>query len=599
MDPFWQVLAVRDKLISILFSFQCIRLCLHLKFRYDKSMNNFLSMNVLHQHARRLAFDANYTYQNTDHIRSKLDLFKEMDQFFVEQLKEQYRPMEPVGFYLQPLFHALMKEGSLKLSWLKYFTEHPSKHPVFEEFEGQNVGDLMLKRLLKKSSMDEKDVASFQWWISSNPNLDQEKAKQWLDQLGRYIPQQSSYSSKPNEGHQLLIKALNDKGVEIQGADPYHPPERWNTQSVFLDKIDQEQRWDDPVASPSGQLRTRKEFLNLTADLAFNRRHPEFESSYHTNSKAPHGRKKELVDQYVLGIDDQKPVQIRVKALLEATKASDGAWEEFYLRVLAPSARFPKEKTQLALDVLNWKDEYGLSIMGRLKIGKSKDFHYSELLLEKLDDDPFVNDKGEGLLVQYLNHHTQSFKQDLYFSPPENNDLPLEKWIGDEAIQTKLVNQLVDMMVAVKPSKEARRVSQFIQDQNLLKNHPTLAHKLHQAHVFSFLGETLQEAKRMLDAKNSSHFNRRYQPDFSQVDRKLDLICKMVENEEWVIHLTTQDWSQLKSMWNFDKSHISMRSSWKEKLTELEKTLDRLTQKTELTLNQPSEFQGQRRSLRL
>ena len=556
-------------------------------------------MDTLYQHARRLAFDNTSSAVNG---KSRLDLFKEMDGFFMQQLEENYDVQALVGNPPQPLIHALVKEKTLKLTWMKYFIDHPNNHPLFENFEGQNLGQLMINRLIKSSSMSKEDVAPFALWIKSNPNLDKDLAQKWLIQLAQYIPNTSySYGSEEKVGHQELIKILDEQGVQLKVSTPNRPPERWQNQEVFLNKINEENRWEEWVYAPSGELRLWKDFLNLTDNLAYNKRQFGQKRDDYYQSKAPHGRKKELIDGYVLGLDSDRSIESRVDALKESIKASDGAWEEFCSRLTSPSPRYPLEKVELAKQVLNWKDAMGMGVVSWLVFKEGENFLYPRGIDQYIEQSTLINEKGEGLLSQYLNHYLNSFQNGrVGLSLSHNHSLGFtkEEWIGEGPEVEKLVNHLVDMLIAISPSHEARTIAKFLDESELLSDHPPLAQKLNQARVLSFLPEALRSTHQMKQSEYQ-HGKRKGSLDFSRVDSMLAPIYKTIENDCWHFSLTLQDWDHLKRAWMFDAPRIALRSSWKEKLENLDQTIQRYAEKTELSLNQDQQSFAPRKAMRL
>ena len=511
------------------------------------------------------------------------------------------------------LVHALAMHKNLPLPWLEYFVKDPEKNGLFESHEGKTLGDRAFVRMVHPKNETYRDISkTLLWWVQNAP-LDPAKGAQWLEIFNRAKPESTSSSygyGSEKKTLDPLISALQKRGVVCVSDEVMRPQDRWTDKPLVWAKLVKDERMSEWVVGPSGRPRALFDYLLMVSDTS---RAQASQASFAAwasaqglrnptqpnNKAASHGRRKELVDTFILHPDPISIAERAIRASVAMDKVPAVAWE-LAQRLSSPSHRRPAP-TKMVSDILAYRTPSGMSLAGWFRISQGHEHAWPQF--EGIEPAPVQSDDGQGLIMQMLRLDTMNASQEFgpsvlsYFLPPKYVYSAKEDWVGSTHTHAELVDTLVDMLVAPHKHHLAIRCADLIIDHQLIAD-PALARKLHQARLLVGVQSAMERALQSRSIEQSPRRSGRTGTEWvGDATKKLNAVLAEVEAGQWDIKLTSRDWRTLSSAWSFTPATwAEAGQGFSQLAVKLNETLHSLGNR--LAIDEASQSSGPRPALR-
>lgn len=464
-----------------------------------------------------------------------------------------YDPSEPVGPHGLPLVHALACEREIPVDWLDCFAKNPDESLIFARVGPDTIGTIAFNRAIAKTAFG--SSPTLLWWIENTPNIDQQEASGWMEKLSKVKNPSEDSSGQPVKCAQGFIAALMKRGVQLPSDEPGRPQERWSTKEVWWSRIVDEGRLGEMVKAPSGKWRSMRELMSLPG--------VEKRSSfaYWLSTKepvdipvAPHGRRRELLESWVLGdAASSLPVGTLAQRLAAAVVKTEGVLSEIDTRSLPPSRRQPDMRNQLR-DLLSYRTPSGMTLRAWFFLSQEKEKNWPEnakmVMGEGFDEmnDWWLGANGEGLVLQKLRAATgigvgefPQFASKMREAPHVVlNDAYHTVMSGDPSTHEELASLLVDGMLAPMSSTATLDLAEKVLSQGWIED-GHLVRKVEQAFKLC----------QMQSCVKNHEVNTRY-GEVSYKERAFNIAQELnadVNSGVFAIELSDRDWDTLFNEW--------------------------------------------------
>lgn len=507
-------------------------------------------METLFQSLRYLRGVTKYDFSSTD--PAPVALVKDLVDLFVA--RGEFDASEPVGPHAMPWVHALALEREVPVDWLAYFAKDPVKSLVFSRIDGATVGSIAFSRVMKDADVNHSPTLL--WWIENVPGIDEPEASGWVESLSKVKSPPRDYQGDAVKHAQALIAALHKRGVGLPPAEPGRPQERWSTKKVWWERLRSEGRLDEMVQSPSGVWRKMSDLMGLVglddrSGFAFwlnaqeDLRPPP----------APHGRRRELLEDWVLG-DPGLSISPRAQRLASSIDKTEGVLDELDARCLGPRARQPDHRNQLKA-LLSHRTPSGMSLRAWFFLSQEdkKDWpvNAKAVMDAGFDElqDWWLGPDGAGLVLQKLRAATEcgageypGFSRKVSslhrYAIGDNYHTAMS---GDPSTHAEMVDLMVDALVAPVSNRVAVELCEMVLSNGWVED-VGLNRKLEQALRIRLLRVLTRNpnASKAYDKPSNKELAR-------NAAREL---VDDIRSGDFSIALSARDWGTLFSEWSMD-----------------------------------------------
>jgi hypothetical protein len=463
-----------------------------------------------------------------------------------------------------PLVHALVEKKDISTKWMDVFKKTPEEYRIFEQVNGKSIGARFFDRMMKGSSLH---TRHFKWWVENAPALDAREAAEWVEKLTSSNKKGDSYYSSSNDKAEDLLKLLLSRGASNEASNEFRPQERWSNSKIWWEAISTQDRMKEAVKGASGRLRPMQEALMLNNFSASFAQWVSGKDAPRAR-KAPHGRSKELVNNWILSSDDIT-VQERVRRLMLSVDASDRVMGELHFKANSTTAKDALSR-DLLKQILLFRAPSGLSFRGMFALRFEESHSWSDFdapLFEKDAPDFFVATDGAGLLLQEARQSVSSAITEpneyrtisgLRNFPGKGNGWK-RNLIGEDKTHQELVDLLVDGIISRKPYHHFVSIAKFIITHDLLTDQ-VLDDKLKQAVALSALPYHFQSLRSMQE--NEGRSNKKPRRDWLvEAADKLEPVAEVLASGNWQLAISEKDWDTLSEGWGITKSLVSYAGS--------------------------------------
>lgn len=505
----------------------------------------------------------------------------------VEMFRAQgvYDPAIPVGPASLPLVHALNQVKDLPPAWLDFFAGHATENQMFLAKSGEDLGSVMFTRMIKPGSGV--NSPSLEWWIKHAPELPEKQSQEWMRRLSMRKSDSiyQAYGAAADENIQKFLGMLMARGVDLEKEEPGRPRQRWMRKQVWWEHLSAQGRMGELVRTPSGIERSLDQMLLLgNVGGAY----WQWRGMERKEGEAPHGRKKELMDHWVLHSETVSMGE-RARRLAFSIDKTQGVLAELRERCDEPASR-RKDHRETMGKILDHRSPSGMNLHGwfLLRHGAPHDWPQVEGLLhgQSRQDamEACVAPDGAGLLLQALRATTGpgveefigwSYGHSPLMEAGKVLDDSLRKaLVGDEQTHEEWANLLVDTIVCPSPLDASMKMASFVVSQGMISG--TALEKVEQALAFASL---MRKATRAATAVRNEQNNKKARYGSSSTDipgcvQMLQKLTTEMETRGCVLSMTARDWDTLMTEWNMTHANLSVLGSmFSETLKKLKESL--------------------------
>lgn len=491
----------------------------------------------------------------------------------VEMFRAQgvYEPSVGVGPAKLPLVHALNQTKDLPVAWLEFFKEHAAENGMFQSVEGKDLGTAMFNRMVKPGQGVQS--VALEWWIQNAPQLPAEQSEDWVRRLSMRKSDSiySAYGVASDANIQKFLGLILARGVGVEKEEPGRPRQRWARKKIWWEQLAAQDRLQDLVCAPSGAMRPLDEML-LLGDIGGAYWH--WRELPREEKEAPHGRKKELMEHWVLH-SSSTPTGERARRLALSIDKTQGVLGEMRECCDEPKAR-RKDHRETMKQILSYRAPSGMSVHGwfLLRHGQPHEWPQVEgLLFQKSRHEALhecVAPDGAGLLLQALRAYVGKGEEEfpgwkygfsaLLSEGKHLDDSVSNALAGDVGTHEELANLLVDTIVCPSPSDFSMRLASFVVSRGMISGMEL--EKVEQALDLAKLSRKATRAATA--AQNAQNHNKpRYKSpeDASAAVEIVNRLVKEVDHRGCVLSMTERDWDTLLTEWGMGNANLSILGS--------------------------------------